>query len=226
MLTGKLTKPQGDGPFPALVCLHGCGGISSRDNRWAKRLSIWGYVVLQVDSFGPRGRSNICTDTKLIPPETRAQDAHDAKAFLAGFPFVDKDRIAVMGWSHGGWTATYAISPKIPIQDRGDPFRAAVAFYPYCDLPLSILDSPLLILIGNYDDWSPVRMCSQMMAFRKASDEIILKIYPKAYHDFDWEGMDRYVTGSRNLRHRLLYDPSAAADAITRVREFLEKHLK
>lgn len=225
-LTGTLTKPDGDGPFPALVCLHGCGGISGRDNRWVKRLSDWGYAVLQVDSFGPRDRSSICTDGKLIPPEIRAQDAHDAKAFLAGFPFINRDRMGVMGWSHGGWTVLYAISPKIPIQGKGDPFRAAVAFYPYCDLPLSKLDSPLLILIGDYDDWSPVRLCSQMIAFRRPSDRITLKVYPKAYHDFDSEGADMYVKGSRDRRHRLLYDPSAAADAILRVREFLEEHLK
>ena len=165
MLTGKLTKPQGDGPFPAIVCLHGCGGISRRDNHWVERLSNWGYVALQVDSFGPRGRSNICTDGRLIAPATRAQDAHDAKALLTGLPFVNKDKIGVMGWSHGGWTTIHAISPQIAARNKGNPFRAAIAFYPYCDLPLSKLDGPLLILIGDYDDWTPAQMCSQMMAF-------------------------------------------------------------
>jgi dienelactone hydrolase len=225
MLTGKLTKPEGDSPFPAVVCLHGCGGISRRDNRWVERLSSWGYVTLQVDSFGPRGKSSICTYTQLISPVTRAQDAHDAKVFLAGFPFVNKDKIGVMGWSHGGWTTIHAISPKIAIRNKDNLFKAAIAFYPYCDLPLSKLDGPLLILIGDYDDWTPARLCSQMMPFKKASDEVTLKIYPKAYHAFDAEGMDRYEQGSRD-RHRLLYNPAAASDSIIRVREFLEKHLK
>jgi len=225
MLAGKLTKPQGNGPFPALVCLHGCGGISRRDNHWVERLSSWGYVALQVDSFGPRGMSSICTNTKLVPPETRAQDAHDAKVFLAEFPFVNKDKIAVMGWSHGGWTTIHSISPQITIQNKDHPFKAAIAFYPYCDLPLSKLDAPLLILIGDYDDWSPARMCSQMMAFRKGSDEVTLKIYPKAYHAFDAEGMDRYEQGPRDL-YRFLYNPTAASDSIIQVRNFLEKHLK
>jgi dienelactone hydrolase len=225
ILTGKLTKPQGDGPFPALVCLHGCGGISKRDDHWVETLSNWGYVALQVDSFGPRGRSNVCTDIKLIPPEIRAQDAYDAKAFLAGFPFVNKDKIAVMGWSHGGWTTIYTISPKITIENKLDPFRAAIAFYPYCDLPLSKLDAPLLILIGEYDDWTPARMCSQMMAFRKATDKIILKTYPKVYHNFDAEGTDGYVQSARD-RHRLLYNSEATADATFRVKEFLGEYLK
>jgi hypothetical protein len=58
LLTGKLKKPKGDGPFPAVVLLHGSGGVNaSRDADWAKRLTDWGYVTLQVDSFGPRGVS-------------------------------------------------------------------------------------------------------------------------------------------------------------------------
>ena len=56
ILTGRLNKPDGEGPFPAIVLLHGCGGIQpKRDHRWAERLSGWGYVTLQVDSFWPRG---------------------------------------------------------------------------------------------------------------------------------------------------------------------------
>jgi len=225
MLRGKLTKPQGDGPFPAIVCLHGCGGISRRDDTWAERLSSWGYVALQVDSFGPRDQSNICTHSRLIPPEVRAQDAHDAKAFLSDLPFIDEERIAVMGWSHGGWTTLYTVSHEISIRNRTTPFKAAVAFYPYCDLSLSGLDAPLLILIGSYDDWTPAEKCSRRMPSRKTSPEVILKVYPKAYHSFDAEGMDRYARGARGS-HRMLYHPQAAADATVRVRDFLDKHLK
>ena len=225
MLTGKLTKPQGEGPFPALVCLHGCGGISRRDDAWVVRLSNWGYATLQVDSFGPRGKSNICSNTTLVSPEMRAQDAYDAKAFLSGLPFVDKERIALMGWSHGGWTTLHAINPKITLQNRGDPFRAAIAFYPHCDLSLSQLDCPLLILIGDDDDWTPARMCSQMASSKKTLHEVTLKVYPKSYHGFDAEGMDQYVRGSRGT-HRMLYNPAAAADSVVQVRQFLETHFK
>jgi dienelactone hydrolase len=54
-LTGKLTKPQGDGPFPAVVLMHGCTGIGKHQEDWAARFASWGYVALQVDSLGPRG---------------------------------------------------------------------------------------------------------------------------------------------------------------------------
>jgi len=67
ILTGKLTKPEGQGPFPALVLLHACDGL--REDvylPWMKRLRTWGYVALLVDSFGPRGEFNLCADERNL----------------------------------------------------------------------------------------------------------------------------------------------------------------
>ena len=223
MLTGKLTKPKGDGPFHAVVVLHGCSGLHKYFDVWAERLASWGYVTLQVDSFGPRGESNICRDSILIYDllTKRAQDAYDAKSYLVGLPFVDPNRIAVMGWSHGGWTTLFVVRTTSLAQKREDPFRAAIAFYPYCSLPLDDLNAPLLILIGELDDWCPASMCFSRMPLGKTVHEVILKVHPRAYHCFDWEGIDVNYMG-----HRLQYDPAAAADAIIQVREFLVKHFQ
>jgi len=220
-LTGKLTKPPGKGPFPAIVLLHGCSGMKNREGLWVERLKDLGYVALQVDSFTPRGHKSICGYSHTIHPDTRARDAYDASSYLGGLPFVDRNRIALMGWSHGGWTTLHAIQGKNRIHGLGDDFRAAVAFYPYCDILLEDLSAPVLILIGKLDDWCPADRCSSVIPSRKASHEVILKIYPEAYHCFDWKGMDRVYKG-----HRLLYDPAAAADAIVQVQNFLEKHLQ
>ncbi len=218
MLTGKLMKPQGDGKFPAIVLLHGCGGPVSNLDLWANRLVSWGYVILGVNSFGPRGLSSICKDdylfSNLIP--NRVKDAYDAKSYLAGLPFVDPNRIALIGWSHGGWTTIEVVAQK-----RNDPFRSAIAFYPYCARKLFNFNAPLLILIGELDDWMPAISCSSQMLSRRAEPEIILKIYPDSHHDFDWEGCDMQVAG-----HRLLYNPAASADAINQVKTFLTKHFQ
>ena len=53
-IIGYLARPQGSGPFPAVVVLHGCGGFHQDMIAWADRLRHWGYVALAVDSFGPR----------------------------------------------------------------------------------------------------------------------------------------------------------------------------
>jgi dipeptidyl aminopeptidase/acylaminoacyl peptidase len=67
-LTGQLYQPAGEGPFPAVVFLHGCAGIDPVQHHWAHRLQQWGYVVLLVDSFGPRGVTNVCTGGVALSP--------------------------------------------------------------------------------------------------------------------------------------------------------------
>lgn len=225
VLTGRLLKPDGGGPFPALVLLHGCGGIQpKRDHLWAERLVGWGYVTLQSDSFGPRKLASACTlsgeeATGILVK--RVRDAYDARHYLAGLPFVDRTRIAVMGWSHGAITTLNALYPK-----REDPFRVAIAMYPSCRKPLTDLNAPLLILIGELDDWTPADRCVRMMPSAGSSFKVALQVYPGAYHGFDMKSDPREVQGSHGSRHHLEYNPAAEKDAIVRVREFLRKYLQ
>jgi poly(3-hydroxybutyrate) depolymerase len=48
----ELWRPAGADPFPAVLVLHGCGGVEDNDRTWASRLAGWGYMALVVDSFG------------------------------------------------------------------------------------------------------------------------------------------------------------------------------
>ena len=232
-LTGKLTKPQGDGPFPAVVLIHGCGGINKANDDWAEKLASWGYVALEVDSLGPRGLSEICANVWQLPFHIRAEDAYDAKSYLSGLPFVDRNRIGLMGWSHGGCGtlaavsrqnyATYAafVTTNLEPPKRNDLFRAAIAFYPFCIGQLDDSNAPLLILVGELDTWCPAALCQMKMPSGKTANEVILKIYPGAYHGFDQVGVD-VVRG----KHRVAYNPSAFTDSIVQVKEFFGKYLK
>lgn len=238
-LTGKLTKPQGDGPFPAVVLLPGCGGIGKPNDDWANRLASWGYVALQVDSFRPRGETQICDKLLRVPFHIRAEDAYDAKSYLNGLPFVDRNRIGLLGQSHGGFAtlasvskSTYAtsaalidlftdVTTNLEPPERNDLFRAAVALYPFCIGQLDDSNAPLLILIGELDSWCPAALCQMKMPSGKTSNEVILKIYPGAHHGFDMEGVDMV-----REHHRVLYDPVASADSIVQVKEFLAKQMK
>ncbi len=220
-LTGKLTKPDGDGPFPAVVILHPCVGITENQDRWASRFKNWGYVSLQVNSFQPRGVANACDDYRRVPPKVRAQDAYDAKSYLATLPFVDGGKIAVVGWSHGASSTLYAVTLEQNYPQE-KLFRAAVAFYPYCFKMLDTVNAPLLILIGEKDDWCPARKCIDNVPEKtKTGHEIILKVYPLAHHCFDVMGQDKVFYG-----HRLEFNPHAAADAKVQVKDFLSKYLK
>jgi len=224
VLTGRLQKPSGTGKFPAVVLLHGCGGVQpKRDHRWAERLVSWGYVTLQVDSFKPRGISSVCTlggKESADMLARRVTDAYDAQKFLASLPFVDKKRIAIMGWSNGGSTTLNAL-----YQNRDDPFHAAIVMYPSCRKSLADLNAPLLILIGEKDDWTPAERCVSMMPLGKSNFEVALQAYPNAYHAYDSIGKPREVMGSQGSHH-LEYNPTAELDSIDRVKDFLKKYLQ
>jgi len=138
-LTGLLMKPKGDGPFPAVILLHECSGMyteiaDNRDNIWASRLVSWGYATLQVDSFGPRKETYVCDrPTSIIHPIDRRLDAYAGKTYMENQPYVDGKRIAVMGWSHGGWTTLFTVNNNFMNGIRTGPFKASIAFYPWCE---------------------------------------------------------------------------------------------
>jgi dienelactone hydrolase len=138
-------KPEGAGPFPAIVILHDCSGLGPRSSgaprRWAGELAPQGYVVLLPDSFAPRGfPDGTCTggpETSRANGYVRAADAYGALAALRTLPYVDGRRIGVMGGSHGGWTILASL--VAPIQDgplveaKRNGFAAGIALYPRCD---------------------------------------------------------------------------------------------
>ena len=219
-LTGILNKPKGNGPFPAIVLLHGFNGFDSGQERtkaWSDILVDWGYVTLQLDNFELRGGEDGYKGMSTIIQRNRVRDVYDTKAFLGELPYVDPSRIALIGWSYGGNTVHEAIE-----NTSGDrkPFRAAVAFHPNCRFCVDP-NTPLMILIGELDDWTPAYRCTRAIPPMPTEHEIHLKIYPGAYHDFDWQGMDMVYRGNR-----LKYDAEAAEDAIMRVQEFLAKYVK
>ncbi len=216
IVTGRLTKPDGNGPFPAVILLQGSHGFDKHYKVWAERLTSWGYVAFQMDSIGPGEKSSLSN-----LPSKRVEDFCTAKQYLGGLPFLDDKRIGVMAWSQRGASALVAFCARNLALKRENPIRVTVAFYPYCYKSLFRLDSPVLILIGEQDDWCPAALCKERIPSGKTPHEIILKVYPDAYHCFDGQGAEGNYMG-----HRLQYNPAAAADAITQVKMFLAKHLK
>jgi dienelactone hydrolase len=192
--TAQLLRPPGAGPFPAVVALHGCGGLFNREGRLARRESDWaerflaaGYAVLFPDSFTARGSRQICTDRereRSIAPEDRAGDVAAAAQWLGRQPFIDAKRLALIGWSHGAMTVLWAVGPHSIAADTPQ-FKTAIAFYPGCRAISRLPDwrprLPLTVLMGAADDWTrpgPCRELARRTGFRFIE-------YPGAYHGFD-----------------------------------------
>ena len=155
IISGYLSKPDGDGPFPAVIYLHGCAGLSaSNRNRISDLMTGWGYVSLAVDSFTTRGIKEACTTWRA----PRIADALGALLYASKLPYVDPKRIAVVGSSQGGIVVMGLASiHSVNIYAIPDDltFKAAVAFYPLCSIASAQLAIPTLILIGALDDWTP-----------------------------------------------------------------------
>jgi dienelactone hydrolase len=111
--------------------LHGCIGITGHFTGIADRLSSWGYVALAVDSLGPRGIASRCGVGSL----DQVFDAYAARRYLSQLDFVDPARVAVLGNSMGGFAVLYAVDRDLAAKYFRDQFRAAVAFYPGCNIP-------------------------------------------------------------------------------------------
>jgi dienelactone hydrolase len=242
---GRLTRPDGAGPFPALVLLHGCHGVSPQVNAWARWLAERGYVAFVVDSFGPRKEPADCkADGKPdAPANERFDDAIGALKYLQTQPFVIPDRVASFGWSQGGVFAMAVINGPTLERARARGvvlpkvgYAAAVAMYPGgCrDYAKELVIRPLLLLIGGSDDWTPPQYCREMAANVKARGaDVTLVEYKGAYHYFDVVGQQKEVLKDIEQPFNLgtfgvtvAYDADAAADAQRQVEIFLGRALK
>jgi dienelactone hydrolase len=123
----------------------------------------------------------------------------------------------------GGFAVLYAVDRDSAAQYFRDRFRAAVAYYPGCDIPASTMTAPTLILIGEADEANPVERCREMVAHaRPDGAPIALTVYPGVHHNFD---VAQLVPGVRYLLHWLEYNEPAAKDAEEKTRAFLSAHL-
>jgi len=94
IIEGYLSKPEGDGPFPAVVSMHGCNGLRAASRAaGGEYLKSLGYVAFVVDSFATRGIKEAC----VSPMPDRHADAIGALTYLSSLPYVDRGRIALLG---------------------------------------------------------------------------------------------------------------------------------
>jgi dienelactone hydrolase len=227
-IQGYMAKPDGTGPFPAAVVLHGCAGMhDATKQKLVDDFVGWGYVILLVDSYATRGIDHACTSTAFATFLKRRPDAYGALAFLARQAFVDPHRVAAVGFSAGARVTLSAAEPKsfeLFAPPSNLRFRVAVAFNPPCSQAVARPEIPTLIFVGALDDWTPVADCSSKVAgWGNDGPRVQLVVYPGAYHGFYYS----YLQPGRILfGHWLEFNGEAAENASQRLHQFLDRHLK
>jgi dienelactone hydrolase len=219
------------GPRPAVVALHGCGGmfgpsgaIAGGMRRYAGYFNAEGMHMLALDSFTARGLRSICevpNARRTVTEEDRRADVVAALQWLARQPGVDATRLVVVGWSHGAQAVLSVVDASdAAVKAQTAQPRVAVAFYPGCtrfnrlqDYSLAV---PLLVMAGEADDWTPASACVSLrerLATRPGAP-MELEVYPDSHHGFD---------GSAPLRVREAANTRSGKATVGGNREAMER---
>jgi dienelactone hydrolase len=205
-IVGHLFLPPGNAKVPAIVLMHGSGGIyQAMLEYWPQQFNAAGYAVLSVDSFGPRGVSSTADDQSLVPFAADIADAFAALKVLAAHPRIDAKRIAIMGFSRGGITAWRTAVERIIAAQKLPPdlrFAAHIEMYAggcagvfrLIVKPGVFAKEPMLWIHGEADDYTPIAPCQAYAGeIGKAGTPVEFVAIPGAYHKFDLDDQKRVV---------------------------------
>ena len=232
--------PAGDGPFPTIVAVHGCSGVSldgaatdegrpgAEDDRlfrrhyprMAERLREAGFAVILIDYLGAEGMRNGCGDA--ISGERVGEYVAAAVSFAQRQDYVDVEHLSIIGWSRGG-IGLLEWFERLPTD--ATPIRSAVAFYPTCTSiePWSTR-IPLLLLLGGLDDIAPSEACQGVVDLMPPDHSVTVRHYENGRHGFDLdEGPSVLDVGGGFTVGR---DPEAAEASWREVAVFLEQTLR
>src|SRR5712671_7512570 len=241
ILHAELFKPEGNGPFPVVIALHGCGGlgthseaVQSRYRDWAEQLLKAGHAVLLPDSYGSRELGPQCRvkEHHVLARRERVADITAARQWLSQQAWVAHDRVSLIGWANGASALLWAVRPQLSSRNAAPDFRSAIAFYPDCRISSGLGWSarvPTLLLIGAKDDISSPTACRAMIDGARGRSALArIVVYPEAYHDFDRANFPLHAIGATAdatlpERGHVGTDAEARADSQRRVGEWLAR---
>ena len=243
---GEFGRPAGSTApkTPAVLILHGSGGVDGRGAFYAQALQDAGIATLEITMFPPGGRPRAGTQATM--PHAAA-----ALTWLAAQPTVDGQRLGVMGFSWGGIMSVMLASDLVQERlGKAVPTPAAFApFYPVCSLLVRSMvrpqspfynahtrmrAAPMLIYVGTRDDYEEgERPCDAPIAMWPAAarEHVSVRYIEGATHMFDSQKAatqfyDEYARAGRGGMVSAVPSPKDAADARQAVVSFFVKYLK
>lgn len=188
----ELRLPPGTNRVPAVVLIHGSGGVGANVDRWAQELNSIGVAALILDCFTGRGITQTITDQSQLSSFSMMMDAYKGLELLSKDSRIDPSRIAVMGFSKGGFAALYSSMRRFQKMwaPQGIEFSAYIPFYARCDTPYiddeNVSDHPIRFYHGAGDDYVPVEPTKRYAErLKRAGKDVQITVYDGARHAFD-----------------------------------------
>lgn len=224
----RVHKPDGPGPFPAVLQIHGCGGAKPIQDEYAQAARDVGALVVVLDSLAPRGIDfdaalRLVCSGRVLRGRERAGDLVAGLEMLRRRDDVDAARLAVAGWSHGGWTIMDLLALDTPKEKPfnlttmpADVWKGVLGIeliYPFAGFPAltgkrgwKTTDIPVDALL--IEDDSVAKTADALAAFDKAracGAQIDVETWTGVTHAFE---ESEHASGSS-----LQYAPDRAAEA-------------
>ena len=190
---GKLVLPNDsldpNKKFPLVIGVAGSLGWGEHHYKYLKMYQKMGIATFELNSFKSRGITSTVGTQNQVTISAMIVDAYKALEALSKHPNIDKNKISITGWSLGGGVTLF--SAWMPVKNAINKelkFASHLAFYPPCFIEpenIEFSDSPIHILIGELDNWTPAKPCSDLVNKLNKKSNIGLTIYKDSHHSFD-----------------------------------------
>lgn len=150
--------------FPLVIGVAGSLGWRSHHYEYLEMYQKNGFATFELNSFKSRKITSTVGSQVEVTTAAIILDAYRAFEKLANHPNIDKNKVSITGWSLGGAVALF--SGWLPVKraiTNDLKFTSHLAFYPPCFFDpenVEFTDSPIHILIGEIDDWTPAEPCN------------------------------------------------------------------
>ena len=177
--------------FPLVIGVAGSLGWRKHHLEYLNMYQENGFATFKLNSFKSRNITSTVGSQVEVTTATIILDAYRAFEVLANHPNIDKNKVSITGWSLGGAVALF--SGWLPVKKAITSdlkFASHLAFYPPCFFDpenIEFTDSPIHILIGDLDNWTPAEPCNFFVNKISEKANIDLTIYPNSHHSFDSE---------------------------------------
>ena len=189
-VSGILKLPEGEGPFPLVLGVAGSLDWGKHHLEYMEMYRKMGIATFELQSFSSRGIKSTVGSQIKVTTAMMVLDAYRAFEQLALHPNIDKDRVAITGWSLGGGVALF--SGWLPLIEKiaGELKVAShLSIYPPCIIEPELLrftNAPMHIMIGALDNWVPAAACEELVPkIKNSGANIGLTVYPESHHSFD-----------------------------------------